>query len=217
MTRDWVHMGDRSQVHARRLDYSAASPTSGKGDVILGVKTKVGGLSTRGLAFLRLQSEVHGAFYAASVNKEAQVIAPAVQAPPAGEPSKVSWNVSFTAATTANAVTVKGATRALPPGRYGAVQVQSKGILKLAAGAYYFDSFKFGWRQGRRCSPTRRAAPSSSTCCAGFAHNGVSLHGRRPSHGRRAARRCFSSDTLNDQDRARRDGRRAQRAAQASS
>ena len=190
ISRDWVHMGDRAEVRLDAATFGGIANT-GKSDVILGVKAKVGGLSTRGLAFLRSQSEVHGAFLAASVKKEPAVIAPAVQAPPAGEPSKVSWSVSFTAATTANAVTVKGTTRALAPGRYGAVALQSKGILKLAAGAYFFDSFKSD-------SDTQVLADTTGGTVvvyvrASFAHNGALQASPRSGD---VLLGLFSSDTL---------------------
>lgn len=190
VSRDWVHMGDRSTVRLDAATFGGVANT-GKGDVILGVKTKVGGLSTRGLAFLRLQSEVHGAFFAGSVKKEAQVIAPAVAAPPPGEPTKIAWNVSFTAATTANAVTVKSTTRVLPPGRYGAVQVQSKGILKLSAGAYYFDSFKSD--SGTQVLADTTGGTVVVYVRAGFAHNGALQSAPRLGD---VLLGLFSSDTL---------------------
>lgn len=112
------------------------------GTVEIGTHSRVGGASAIGQATLRNRSEVHGALIAAKVVKEGSVVAPPTVTKPVGASSKVSWNVTFPASSGGSVRVAPGGDRTLDPGRYGDVDVESQGTLRLRAGAYYLDSLE---------------------------------------------------------------------------
>jgi hypothetical protein len=120
------------------------APVASNGYLELGASAKSGD-AWGGTAFLRSNSRVEGSLTTSgtySAQLGAQVTGSIYQQ--AFVPTQpLAWSVTFATPNQGSVVVAPDTTRVLTPGVYGAGSVQSRAVLKLRSGTYYFDSLAF--------------------------------------------------------------------------